>query len=254
MLFYFCHTYLLITKQNVHLCIKPVGIAADKDLCLRSCRVWNENSSALQIHIHQSSYPSSHPQKRKNQLFFNTSVPFSAKRSIVFIVNKTGMKVLQLLYKIHFLFSRFLCTISTLSPCGTTTSSLSPCLCFKSFIGEGWLKNEVFSFFQQEQFYFRGFRLLFPVQGFVKVYFMFPKGQQKLVEGFAHSSAGTLIFPDGRNFSTRCIVSLFFHSQACWLYRKNRTQGLSLYHSDRIPFRRRLSCNEYRTDPTCFLQ
>ena len=99
--------------------------------------------------------------KRKNQLFFKTSVPLQSKSGGSLRLYKLGMQGFQLCNECCFFFF-----ISLDNQHFITVRNhdlvFSDGFCFKSFIGKYRLKYQIIAFFLQQRFFFPDRRLLLP--------------------------------------------------------------------------------------------
>ena len=168
---YFRHRYFLVTKEDVHFSIKPVRIAADKNLRLRFRCIKPEILQGFKtkyrcfVFLHRI-------HKKEKPVILQHIGAFQRQRGGIFVINKIGMQVLQRLDKLlfffavtmhhkHFIRLRYYHFITVL------------CLCLVSFVGERGLKHEVFPFFHQVELHIRIAILYFLDQGLIKINFMF---------------------------------------------------------------------------------
>ncbi len=151
--FYFCNGNMLVAEDNIHFGIKPIGIAADKNLGLWSCRVKPEIFQRFKSK-HRSLHILHRVHEQKEPVVPQHIGPFQCQGTAVFIMNKTGMQILQFLNKLILLFpvpvnDEYFVALgyNHIIPVAGTG--------FISFIRERRLEYQVFTFLQQEEFNLR---------------------------------------------------------------------------------------------------
>src|SRR5580765_5580151 len=135
---------MLISENDVHFRIKPIGMTADKDF-----RLWFRRVKAEILQRLKSEYGNLHfvhgIYKQKEPIVPQHIRPLQCQCVRVFLVNKIGMKILKIPYE------NLLCLTVPVNDqylVGLGNDDLVPvsCFCFISLIRKRGLKYEVIAF------------------------------------------------------------------------------------------------------------